>query len=138
MRSPVAVRMAAEPEKLLAVETQRLPVTVEMLFDQMEGEHIVPGGNRRVRRKYGRRADEIGGFVEAHPTLDQGANALEHEKRSVAFIGVEDGWAYSQTFEHAHAANAQNHLLSNARLLVAAVQPGREVAVPGIVFFNIG
>src|SRR5262249_10449271 len=138
MRPSIAVRVAAERQKLFAVEAQRLPVTVEMLFDQMEGEDVVPGGNWSVRRKYGRRADEISGFVETHPALDQGANAFEHEKRSVAFIGVEDRRAYSQTFEHAHAADSQNHLLTNARFLVAAVKPGREFAVPGIVFFNIG
>src|SRR5262245_53971649 len=71
MRPSIAVRMAAERQELFAVEAQRLPVTVEMLFDQMEGEYVVPGGNRRMRREYACRADKISGFVETHPALDQ-------------------------------------------------------------------
>src|SRR5262245_51874651 len=51
---------------------------------------------------------------------------------------MEDRRAYAQTFEHAHAATSQNHLLTNARLLVAPVQPSREFTVPGFVLFDIG
>src|SRR5262249_34492512 len=121
VRAAVSVRMAAERQKLLTVESQRIPVTVEMFLDQMERERVVSGRNRRVRREYGRRADEIGGIVETHSALRQRANAFEHEKRGVTFVGMEDRRAYPQTFEHAHAADSQNHFLPDARLLVAAV-----------------
>src|SRR5215470_257147 len=78
IRPTGTVRMTAERQKLLAVKPQRLPITVEMLLDQMERERVVSGGNRRVRRKYARRADEIGGLVKTHSVLRQGANAFEH------------------------------------------------------------
>src|SRR5215471_3691324 len=65
------IRMTSERQKLLAVKPQRIPVTVEMLLDQMESERVVSGGNRRVRRKDGCRADEIGGLVKTHSVLRQ-------------------------------------------------------------------
>src|SRR5262245_47802185 len=111
--------MMAQRQELFAIEAQRPPKTMEMLLDQMEGERVVSGGNRRMRRKYRRRADEIGGLIETHSALYQGADALDHEKRGVTFVGVKDRRPNPQAFEHTHAAYAQNHFLPYARLLVA-------------------
>ena len=123
VRPSVAVGIAAEPQKLLAVQAERLPVAVEMLFDEMEGEHVVAGRDRRVRREDGRRSDELGCFVKAHPALDQRADAFEDEERRVPFVGVKNRRTYPESFEHSHAADAEDHLLPDARLLVAAVEP---------------
>src|SRR4029079_13070694 len=49
-----------------------------------------------------------------------------------------DGRVQSKRAKSAYAADAQQHLLPDAHLIVAAVEPGGEAAIVGRVAFDIG
>ena len=70
--------------------------------------------------------------------LDEIANALQHDERGVPFVEVEDAGLDAERPQRAHAADAEDDFLLDARLAVAAVQPGRQLAIPRRVLLEIG
>ena len=70
------------------------------------------GGDHLLARRRGAQA----------PVRDQGAHALQREERRVALVHVEDGRRHPGRGEGADAADAEQDLLADAQLAVAAVE----------------
>ena len=66
------------------------------------------------------------------------ADALQHDERRVAFVEVPDGRVEPERAQRPHAADAEDDLLLDARLAVAAVEARRELAIPRRVLLEIG
>ena len=114
------------------------PGTGQVLLDQVEREGIVAGGHRRVGGEDGRLAHLFERVVEARAVLDELADALQHDERRVPFVEVPDGRLDAHRPQHAHAADAEDDLLLDAGFAVAAVEPGRQLAVPRRVLVEVG
>ena len=66
------------------------------------------------------------------------ADALQDDEGGVAFVEMPGGGRDAHGLEDAHAADAEDDLLLDARLTVAAVEPRGELAVPWGVLLEIG
>ncbi len=69
--------------------------------------------------------------------FDQIADALEHDEAGVAFVQVKHAGADAECLQRAHAADAEDDFLLDARFAIAAVQPRRQLAIPRRVLFEI-
>src|SRR5439155_3016360 len=127
---PGAAIVRSEREKTVAVRAERAPDAREVLFHQMERKRIVSRGHRRVRREYSRPTYLFQRFIEGRSALRQIANPLQDDERRVALVEMKDGGIRSERLERPHATDAEDDLLLNARLAIAAVQPRREFAIP--------
>ena len=93
-------------------------VVAEVLLDHGDGEDVVAGRHRRVRREAGAGLHRLGGrrrsrsFVLFH----QHADALEAAERGVPFVHVADGRALADGPQGANAADAEDDLLLDARV----------------------
>jgi hypothetical protein len=109
-----------------------------MRLDQSEREGIVAGRHRRVSREHRRPADVLQGGFERLALFDLIANPLEHHERRVAFVQMPHRRGRAERFQRAHAADAEDDLLLDARLPISAVQPRGELTIPWSVFLQIG
>src|SRR4029077_16100423 len=75
--------------------------------------------------------------VERRAVLDQIADPLQHHEAGVPFVEMEDAGIRSERLERTHAADAENDLLLDARLAIAAVEARRELAIPRRVLLEI-
>ena len=96
------------------------------------------GGDRRVRREHRRPPHLLERVVEAPAALAEVADALQDDERGVAFVEVIDRRVDAHRLEHAHAADAEDDLLLDARLAVAAVEARRQLAIPRRVLLEVG
>ena len=72
--------------------------------------------------------------VEAHAVvLHPRADGFQRGERAVAFVEVIDARRDAQRLQRPHAAHAGHQLLADARAVVAAVEPGGQLAVLGAV-----
>ena len=140
-------RVLAAPGQLLggkldkgaAVDAELAPILPEELLDQLEGEGVVAGGHGRVGRKDGVGTGGFDGLGEGEAlALHQLAHALEAEEGAVALVHVPDGGAVAEGTHGAHAADAEDDLLADAHLAVAAVEAGAELAVLRGVAVDVG
>ena len=104
----------------------------------MERKRVVPRRHRRVRREHRRLADLVERGVEGGAVLDQIADALQHDEAGVPFVQVEDARIRTERLQRADAADAEDDLLLDARLAIAAVEARRELAVPRRVLLEVG
>src|SRR4029077_16188718 len=63
---------------------------------------------------------------------------LEDEERRVTLVQVPHRRLDAERTQRAHAADAENHLLANARRVVPAVEAVRDVAVRGRILRAVG
>ncbi len=119
------------PERDHAVGGQRgfAQVSAEGAVEQIVAEHVVAGGHRCVRREHALRRRGFERGVEIEPARESFAQQLEDQERGMAFIDMPHGGREPQRAQHAHAADAEDHLLADARRLAAAVQAVGDVAV---------
>ena len=88
------------------------------------------GGDGRVRREdrcVTHRGERI---VEAHAFGDELVNPLQDHERRVPFVQMPDRRRNAERAQRANAADAQDDFLLQPGLAIAAVQAGREVAIP--------
>ncbi len=81
--------------------------------------------------------DHLESGLERGATLDVVADTVQHHKRGVAFVEMPGGWLDAHRLERSHAADAEDDLLLDSRLAIAAVEARRELAIPGRVLFEI-
>ncbi len=74
---------------------------------------------------------------KVEPLAHQVAHAFEDQKRGVAFVDVPDCRLYAHCVQRAHAANAEDDLLLDTGVTVAAVEPVRDVAIFRAVRFEV-
>ena len=135
---PAAVVVVAEREERVAVGAERAPRAGEVRLDQAERERVVSGRHRRVRGEDRRPAHRVERRFERRAALDLIADALQDDERRVSFVQVPGRRLDAHGLEDADAADAEDDLLLDARLAVAAVEPRRELAIPGRVLLEIG
>src|SRR5688572_29528407 len=109
-----------------------------MLFDEVNRERVVPGGHRRMRREHRRRTDLVERLLEGRALLDEIADPLQDDEGRVPFVQMKDQGIRPERLQRPDAPDAEDDLLLNARFTIAAVEPRREFAVPGYVFFEVG
>ncbi len=97
----------------------------------------MPGRHGRVRREHRRVTDLGQRQIEARAVLDQIADPLQDHEGGVALVQMEHAGLVAQRLERPHSADAQDDLLLDARLAIAAVEPRGELAIPRRVFLEI-
>ncbi len=117
---------APEREHLLGRDAERLGGPADVAPDQLLGEYLVAGGNRRVGREHRRAANTLDGVLSENPFPHQRADALEREERRMPLVHVEHGGPKAQRSERTYAADPEQELLPDAVLAVAAVESVRE------------
>src|SRR6476469_4881812 len=102
------------------------------------GEHVVAGGDRRMGREDRALTDNFTRLSVGAAALYQFAHTFQRQKRRVAFVRVPDCRRNAQRTKEAHAADAQENLLTEPHLLVATIQSRRQRTVLRSVFRYIG
>ena len=89
----------------------------------------MPAGHRRVGGEDAAGADRLDRLAEGEARLlDELADALEAEEAGVALVGVEHLGVDAERVERPHAADAEQDLLAQPVLGVAAVEAVGDVA----------
>ena len=136
-----ALILGIEPshaQKVLEGHTQRFEVRGEVLLEEVRMEEVEPGGDGGVGREDVTADHALAGrFQVAAELLAELLQALQGEKCGVPFVHVADRRLDSQRFERAHAADAEDDLLTDAHGLVAAVKGVGDVLVGGFVFEDV-
>ena len=129
---------AAERGELVPVDLERLLHGPEEEAGEVGREAVVTGRHRRVGRDEGALPDPAKGVAEGGAAGDALGHQLERGEGAVALVEVEDGRVDAERAEHAHAANAEDHLLTGAHGVVARVETATDLAVFGAVLCHIG
>ena len=93
-----------------------------MRLHEVKRKGVVPGRHRRVRREDRRLPDLLERVVEGRPLLDEVADPLQHDKAGVPFVQMKGPRCHAERLQRPDAADAEDDLLLDARLAVAAVQ----------------
>src|SRR2546423_8929055 len=101
-----------------------------MFLDEMKRERVVAGGHRCMRGEDRRLADLLERVLEGPPAFDQLANPLQDDEARMSFVEMEGAGGDAERLERPDAADAENDLLLDARLAIAAVEARRELAIP--------
>jgi hypothetical protein len=126
---------AAEADDLLGVDAERAGDLRQRLGDLVRRVGVVAGRDRRVGGEDRARAGALQRGLERAVVL--AAGELERDERGVALVEVHDARLDPHRLQRAHAADAEQHVLGQARVLVADVQargdPARGLGVLGPV-----
>ena len=103
----------------------------EIAVHQFRREIVVAGFDRSVRGEHQAGGGELARFGEdsGRLRLHQVPHMFEREKGRVAFVHVIDGGLQTQGLQRAIAADAEQDLLADAHLAVAAVELVGDVAI---------
>ena len=66
------------------------------------------------------------------------ADAFQAAKRRVPFVHVADGRRLAEGPQGPDAADAQDHFLADAHVVIAAVEPGGDLPIVGVVLRDVG
>jgi len=114
--------LATKSEEILPLQAELLRPAPEVFFHQVEAEALVAGRNGSVRREDVRGPDSLRRLIEGEGTLDHDlANALEGQKGRVPLVHVRHHDIDAEDSKGAYAADAEEYLLTNPGLRVAAV-----------------
>ena len=95
----------------------------EVALHQLLGEAVDARRDRRVGREDGARAHGLDGLVEAQTAGHQLPRPLQPEEAGVALVGVEHLRVEAEGLQRPHPTDAEEDLLADAVLGVAAVEP---------------
>ena len=130
--------LAAEGEEVLPLDAEVLGPAAEVLLHEVEAEALVARGHGRVGREDVRGPDGLEGLGEGELALrDELARALEAEEGGVPLVHVGHGGIDAEGAEGPDAAHAEEDLLLDAHLLVAAVEGRGDEAVLGAVLLDV-
>ena len=131
--------LAAEGGEGVAIDAHLAHVVAEVLLDDVHGEGVVARGHGGVRGEAGagfhgfERRREVE-FLFFHHRAD----AFETAEGGVPFVHVANGGVLAEGLEGANAADAEDDLLLDAGLLVAAVELGGDAAIFLAVLRDVG
>ena len=117
---------------------ERAPRALQVMLHAIEREGIVARGHRRMRREDRRPPHGGQRVVEAHAFGDVLVDALQDDECGVPFVEVPHGRCDAERAQRANAADAEDDLLLQPRLAIAAVQARREIAILRRVFLEAG
>jgi len=130
---------AAEAVELLLRDLQGAVIVADVTVDQAQLELIDAGGHGGVAGEHGAVAVGFLGFLEGESRfLHQEADALQGHEGGVALVHMADIGPQAEAFEGAQAADAEDDLLLDARLLVSAVELVGDLAIARLVLRRVG
>ncbi len=140
---PSGVGLRAEAQDPVDVDAGQFAVVAEVPGDELALEPVYPGGHRGVRREDRPGPHRLQGGVEVEARLGELADAFQAEEPGVSLVGVEDlgGGVPGEPAvgpHGTHPADAQQHLLEQAVIASAAVEPVGDVAFAGGVLLDVG
>ena len=101
-------------------------------------ESVVAGWNRRVGGEACHASNLMMGVGKGHPIfMHQIADHLQRPKSRVPLVQVVDTGVDAQSVQRFDAANTEHQFLTNARSLVAAIQPAGQLTVFRLVALHI-
>src|SRR5690606_29981230 len=112
-------------------------VSAEIAFQQLGREIIVTGCDGGVGREDDACGRAQGGIAEALALEQQGTRSLARGERGVTLVQVDDLRLEAGGAERAHAADAEEDLLLQTVLVVAAIQAVGDAAILGPVLRNV-
>ena len=118
--SPVS--LGSQRQQALEREAGRHPAAAEVARHEITREAVDAGGHRRVRREDGACAHDLQRMLGIDSVLDEAAHALHREEAGVALVHVEHGGLDATGRERLDTADAEQDLLAQPVLAVAAVQ----------------
>ena len=113
---------ATHADKLIPADAQLLGIATHVLAEEVCLEVVVAGRHGSVDGIERRGAHQLHGLVEGEAVLDVVAQALEVAQGGVALVAVVDVLLDAEFLEHEGAADAEQDLLLQAVLVVAAVK----------------
>ena len=136
---PPPLSCDAEREEPVAIRPERAPAAGEVLLDQLERERVVPGGHRRVRREdRGLRRISSSASSNVEPCSISSRIRCRTTNAACPSFRWNTAGSTPSALQRAHAADAEDDLLLDARLAIAAVEPRRQLAVPRRVLLEVG
>ena len=130
---------AAAGQEIVQRDVELAQVIAEIVFQHVGAEDIVGGLDVGVGGEHARLAHHFHGLGEDEAlVLHQHPGPLEGGERRMALVHVHDRDLDAEGVEHFHAADAQDDLLLQAHLGIAAVELGGEPAVVLAVLFMVG
>ena len=130
--------LAPEVEELVERDAELLDVAAEVLPEQLRREDVDARRHRRVRREDVSRRRDLARLGEREVlVVNEVADLLERHERGVPFVDVPDRREDADLLERAQTADAEDDLLLQARLVAAAVEPGRDLAVGRLVLGKV-
>ena len=110
----------------------------EVALHEVAREAVDARRHRRVRREHRARAHDLERMLGVDAVLHQHAHALHREQAGVALVHVEDGGLDAAGGERLDAADAEQDLLAQAVLAVAAVEAVGDRALGRRVGLHVG
>ena len=110
----------------------------EVLFDELKRKCVVAGRHGRVGREDRAAAHFVERAVERRSALDELTDSLQGDEGGVPFVQVPHRRLDAERAQHTHAADAEDDLLLDSRLAIAAVQAGRQLPIPRRVLLEVG
>lgn len=135
----VIVRVdASQPHAGLDTQPEFVGERAEVFLDEAVVEPVMTGRDRRVRGEHSTGGGFPQGIVEGEPVvLDPHADDFERCERRVPLVHVNDAGVDPQGGQGTDAADPQHDLLADPGAVIAAVQPGGQLAVFVTVFRNV-
>ena len=131
-------RRARERQERVDPDAEFADEIAEVREHQLVAERIVAGRDRRVRRECALAGNRLDGGGQLEPASAQFAQQLERQERGMAFVHVPDGGRESERAQCTHAADAENHFLTDAYRLIAAIQTMRDVTIGWRILRHVG
>ncbi len=116
----------AECKQALGRDAGALRQVADVTDDELLAEDLVAGRDRRVGREDGRATHLVQRVVGRDAGLDKRPRALDRQEGRMALVHVEDGWRDSERRQRADAADAEQQLLADPVLAIAAVERVRQ------------
>jgi hypothetical protein len=129
---------AAEREECVRRESESARVLAAVAHHEVGCERVMAGGNRRVGGEYRGCRNCFAGRGERDATVGELTHQLDAEERGVAFVHVPGGRRDPERAQRAHAADAEDHLLLDAGVVVPAVELVGDRAVRLRVLREVG
>ena len=144
----VELRLLAARQRLIVVDAdgeqlvERHPALGgegrEVRLEQGPREAVDPRRDGRVRGEHAAAADDLDGGVEGQTLAHELADALQPEEPGVALVGVEHVRGQPEGAQGAHATDAEDDLLAQTVVLVAAVEAIGDRDAVGRVAGDVG
>ena len=131
--------LAAKAEEFFAAQAEQTVVSAEVALQQVGGEMVDARLHRGIGGEDVAGADDLLGLAEPDAAfLHQEPNTFQGQEGGMPLVHVAHVGEDPQGAQGANAADPQQDLLQYAHLLIAAVELGRDQAIIGAVFLQVG
>src|SRR5690606_7817518 len=135
-----SLRIPVETETKIVLESDArlLRVWPQVAIGEREIENLVALGHRRVGREDRVRSDDLDRLLEREAFVAKLANAPEREESHVPLVEVPRAWPHAEHAQELEPPDSRDHLLLDAILARAPVEPMRQPTIAGGVLRDVG